>query len=167
MSEQAIVDGLAFARSAQQMHGELPFALMDRLRSSLHGGASGSIEYWVRGGLDAQRRPILCIDIKGMLNLQCQRCLASLEYPLRLSNTLRLLQPGEDAGPESEDPGSADIVEAVPEMNVAVLIEDEILLGLPFAPRHPEGECPDTAGIMRHAADEASAFAKLAALRSN
>ena len=55
-------------------------------------------------------------------------------------------------------------IEASRELDVATLVEDEILLGLPYAPRHEDGACgPLGTAVAEGAA--ASAFAKLAALK--
>ena len=57
-------------------------------------------------------------------------------------------------------------IEASRELDVESLVEDEILLGLPYSPRHAENECP--AGAQPEPGDASrSPFAKLATLRRN
>jgi uncharacterized protein len=90
-----------------------------------------------------------------------------LDYPLRLFNTLRLVRQGEDISAEADDPGAVDCITASSELDVAELIEDEILLSLPFAPRHKEDACRRALGERQRDAMRSSAFAKLAALRKN
>jgi uncharacterized protein len=50
-------------------------------------------------------------------------------------------------------------------MDVVALIEDEILLGLPFAPRHAEHMCHSAGGAGERIANEGSPFSKLAELK--
>ena len=161
MPAQTVIDSLEFARSGQRLVGELPIASLVRLTESLF-DATGDVRFELSGTRDARSRPALVVEISGMLRLRCQRCLGSLDYPLRLSNTVLLGGPEEVSGLEEED---AEWVAASSELDVAMLIEDEIILSLPYSPRHEEGRCRQDAGAA--AKSESSAFAKLAALKRN
>jgi uncharacterized protein len=162
MSAHTVIDSLEFAQTGQTLAGELPIARLARLGESLYDPA-GDIRFEVKGARDARMRPALVLDISGVLHLQCQRCLGKLDYPLRLSNTL-LLGSSEDSS--SLDEEDAEWIEASDALDVAALIEDEILLGLPYSPRHEEGQCRQDAGLAAQKADS-SAFARLAALKRN
>ena len=159
-----VIDSLEFAQTGQSLQGSLPIPELVRLRDSL-ADILGEIGFVVKGGLDARRRPTLSVDVSGILHLQCQRCLEVLEYPLRLSNTLLLASPGSAAADDFE---AQDIewIETSTTLDVAGLVEEEILLSLPYAPRHAEGTCrqhPDTGpGSAR-----VTAFARLAELKRN
>lgn len=144
MSAQAVIDSLEFARAEQGLQGNLPVSGLARLQDCLYDSA-GSVEFELAGGRDAEQRPILSLNIKGLLHLRCQRCLGRLDYPLQLSNTLLLVRRGENLADAVADPDAPDYIEASTELDVAGLIEDEILLCLPLAPRHAQGECPDPA----------------------
>jgi uncharacterized protein len=165
MFAQTVIDSLEFARAEQELRGSLPVKSLARLQDSLV-DAAGSIDFVIKGSADAKRRPILGLEISGSLHLQCQRCLGLLDYPLRLFNTLRLVRQGENVGAEADDPEFVDFIDASSELDVATLIEDEILLSLPFAPRHREDTCQQMLGKVQRDA-RLSAFAKLAALRKN
>ena len=165
MSAQTVIDSLEFARTAQELRGSIPVATMKRLEDCLSDN-SGEVQFSVRGGRDDERRLILRVEIAGGLRLQCQRCLGTLEYPLRLSNTLLLVRPGEDLSANADDPEAPDCIEASAELNVAALIEDEILLSLPFAPRHEENACRSAVGAGERSAENEPAFAKLAKLKN-
>src|SRR5262245_63268950 len=102
MSAQAVVDGLEFARTGQTLRGSLPGPALGRLRGSL-ADDMGEIEFVVKGAHDARRRPVLTLEISGVLHLQCQRCLGPLEFPLRLYNTLLLAAAGEVAAGSLDD----------------------------------------------------------------
>ena len=165
MFAQTVIDSLEFAGAAQELRGGLPVASFARLQDCLF-DSDGCVEFTVRGGRDAERRPMLTLEITGLLHLQCQRCLGSLDCPLQLSNRLLLVNQGEDLSAGAEDPDAPDCIEASSQLDVAVLIEDEILLSLPFSPRHAEGTCRSTLGGMRREAGRPdSAFARLRALK--
>jgi len=106
----------------------------------------------------------LRLEINGMLHLQCQRCLGLLEYPLRMVNTLLLVGENEALPAEADEPNAPDCIMAEAEMDVRALIEEEILLGLPLSPRHPDGACRTRLEMMR-GEDSVSAFARLATLK--
>lgn len=164
MSAQAVIDSLEFARTGQTLSGRLAVPALSRLRDSL-ADELGEIEFVVRGARDARRRPVLAVEISGLLHLECQRCLGQLEFPLRISNTLLLVNAGEVAAGvlDGED---ADWIEASGALDVAQLLEDEIILALPYAPRHEEGQCRQD-GYAANEEAGAAAFAKLVALKRN
>jgi uncharacterized protein len=164
MSAQTVIDSLEFARTGQVLQGSLAVAELGRLKESL-ADDQGGIEFAVRGAHDARRRPVLALEIGGVLHLQCQRCLGPLEYPLRVSNTLLLVSAGEVAAGSLDDE-DAEWIEASGELDVAALVEDEIILGLPYAPRHEEGTCRPS-GLAAGGNPADAAFAQLAALRRN
>lgn len=164
MSAQTVIDSLEFARTGQALQGSLAVPELKRLKESLADDL-GRIDFAVKGARDARRRPVLALEISGNLHLQCQRCLGLLEYPLRLSNTLLLVSAGEVAAGDLDDEDD-EWIEASGELDVAMLIEDEIILSLPYAPRHEEGTCRHR-GLAAGGNPADAAFAKLAALRRN
>jgi uncharacterized protein len=164
MSAQTVIDSLEFARTGQILQGSLAVPELKRLKESL-ADDQGQIDFAVKGARDARRRPVLTLEISGNLHLQCQRCLGLLEYSLRLSNTLLLVGAGEVAAGDLDDE-DAEWIEASGELDVAMLVEDEIILSLPYAPRHEEGTCRN-GGLAGGGNPADAAFAKLAALRRN
>jgi len=163
-STQTVIDSLEFARTGQTLRGSLPLPGLARLKDSLV-DALGMVEFEVTGGHDARRRPILTLAIHGMLRLQCQRCLGALEHPLRVLNTMLLVTAGESAAGDLDEE-DAEWIEASGTLDVATLVEDEIMLSLPYAPRHEEGSCRHVGTAAADGA-AASAFGKLAVLKRN
>jgi len=158
----AVIDSLEFARTGQILGGHLPIVSLARLRDSLFDRV-GEVRFEARGGHDKRQRPLLALEISGVLHLQCQRCLGRLDYVLQLSSTLLLVSGGEMKSSELDD-GDADWVAASVELDLAELVEEELLLSLPYAPKHDEGFCPQ---YEKAAAGGATAFSKLAALKRN
>jgi uncharacterized protein len=163
MSAQAVIDSLDFARTGQQMHGEVKVAQLTRLTDSLY-DTGGNLTYTLIGSGDAERRPRLSLKVEGEINLRCQRCLGSLTYPVAVESTLRVLT--DEAGGETAELDDLDGVPASPHIEVSALVEDEVLLVIPIAPRHPEGQCSAAANTAQHD-NAASAFAVLAKLKQN
>ena len=142
----------------------MPVSALTRLQDSLV-DELGEVRFEVKGGHDARRRPILALEISGVLHLQCQRCLSALEFALQYSSTL-LLVSGSEASSSDLEEVTVEWIEASNELDVASLVEDEILLSLPYAPRHGEGLCPPGT-ITAESGNKVTAFAKLAVLKRN
>ena len=108
---------------------------------------------------------MLRLTVTGTLQLRCQRCLGPLSYSVNVTSELLLLRDESefaDLGDELDD--TADGIVAQPKMDVAAMVEEEIILGLPYAPRHPQGECAAD-GASGKAAGKESPLAALARLR--
>jgi uncharacterized protein len=98
------------------------------------------IEWRIAGATDAMGRPALKLAIDGEVVLECQRCLGPLKWPL--AERTELLLARSDAETVRLDAESdAEVLLAAAPLDPLALIEDELLLALPFAARHPEGEC--------------------------
>jgi uncharacterized protein len=164
MSAPAVIDSLEFARSEQQLSGSVPVASLKRLEDVLF-DAEGDLDYRLSGTRDKRNRPQLTLSVMGRLHLQCQRCLGLLDYPVEVASILMLVPSGAPLDEDLDDPEAPDFIEASAELEIAGLIEDEILLWLPLAPRHPEGACASRVGTRNEAVQSASAFEKLATLK--
>ena len=164
MSAAAVIDALEFARAEEELRGSLRVVSLKRLEDVLF-DSDGSLEYMIRGSRDDRNRPQLELQVSGDLHLQCQRCLGLLRYEVAESNTLVVVQRGDDPEEDMDDPDAPDTIEATPELDVAGLIEDEVLLSLPLAPRHAEGTCESRIGNMLEGAELRKPFAELAALK--
>ncbi|HET7832839.1 MAG TPA: YceD family protein [Gallionella sp.] len=129
----------------------------------------GQLKYTVRGGLDNQGHPFLDISIGGSCRLRCQRCLQGMEYPVELETRLMLCDQAElDALEDDEE--EVDSILAETHLDVLNLLEEEILLSLPFAPRHEPGGCSaaDEGNVTRTGEppkEEKNPFAVLAKLK--
>lgn len=161
----SVIDSLEFARTGQTLSGSVQILRLNRIQDSLFDGL-GELQFAVKGGHDARRRPVLMLEVSGVLHLRCQRCLGQLNHALRLSNVL-LLGDASQAAAATFDEDEPDWIEASGALDVTELVEDEILLSLPYAPRHAEGLCQCDAGAAAPDRAEKAAFAKLAALKRN
>lgn len=164
MSVAAVIDSTEFARARLELRGVFQVAELSRLTDSLF-DTDGTLLYEVTGGVDELNRPQLRVKVEGPLNLQCQRCLEALKYSVDVSNTLVVTPPGTPSVEEIDDPEAPDTIDADDELDVAALIEDEVLLSLPLAPRHADGTCRSRLDPPQDAVEPRSAFAQLAALK--
>ncbi len=142
MSHQPVIDGLEFAKSGSRLQGNWPVAGFGRLRDLLQSD-EGTLHYALRGVPEAQGTPALRLNVEGTLRLACQRCLAALEFPLQIEVLLRLTATQAEMDAEPLDAEGPDSIVAGRDMPVLALVEDEVLLAIPIAPRHPD--CAGTA----------------------
>ena len=166
MSEQVTVDSLEFARSGKALKGKLSIAALGRLHDRLS-STDGLVEYELTGYTDSNGKPGLHCRVRGALGLICQRCLQPMEWKVELDSHLVLAMSEDELAEDEDDPEAPDTLLAQKDMNVQELIEDELLLGLPMAPRHPEGQCQRSmsSGDEQESSEEANPFAALAKLK--
>jgi uncharacterized protein len=169
MYARPFIDSLDFAKNGKHTSGELPVAELPRLLDMLE-TPHGVLHYTVQGGVDKQGIPFLDVGVTGLCRLRCQRCLNGMDYPVRLDTRLLLRdQAGLDALDDDVAGGSEeefDSILADTHLNVLDMLEEEILLSLPIAPKHELGACRATDGENAHG-EEKSPFAVLAQLKRN
>ena len=156
MSRAGTIDGPQLARDRGTVSGTLGIGALPRLAAS--GCEAATLRYRVRGAVNAAGRPCLAVEASGVALLACQRCLDPVEFPVELSVELELAASEREIVEADDD---VDRVLATNAMDVALLVEDEVLLGLPMAPMHERCE-PD---VGQGAANRAAPFAALAGLR--
>lgn len=163
------IDSLDFARGGRRMDGVVAVRSLRRLADAL-ADDEGELTWSVRGETATdnvgQRQAYLLIEVGGEIRLICQRCLGALPYRLAIESRLLLVPPGKPWPEEDlEDPerDSPDPIEALIEQSLLDLVEDEVLLALPIAPRHESCDVPE------HDDGKAAAspFARLAQLKKH
>jgi uncharacterized protein len=143
--QRIVIDSLAFARAGGSLQGELPVAGLTRVLDLLTDSA-GDLTYRVRGRM-GPTRPQLVLEVDGALRVRCQRCLEGIDYPVRIRSLLELIgrgeEPTQEPTQEEIEDDSKDFLSAQRELDVVALVEDEIILDLPTAPRHENCVLPD------------------------
>lgn len=144
MSHQPVIDGFEFASAGASQQGALPLGDFPRLADALASDA-GEVGYSVKGMRDEQGRPALRVAVRGTLSLRCQRCLEAIGFGVDSESILVLAATQAEIDAEPADPNAPDRVLAGREMPVRDLVEDELILALPYAPRHED--CAGRAGV--------------------
>lgn len=134
------INNLDFARKALVIHDTIAVSQFSRLADALS-ASDGILNYRLAGYQDDSGKPCLKLEISGKLDLLCQRCLSPMDYELDTHASFVIVRD-ETSIPETEDEADEiDYLEAETHMQVADLIEDEILLSLPLAPKHEIEAC--------------------------
>jgi len=129
------------AAGRRELSGRLDAAkLSARVAAALGRDATaGDVAYRLAFAPGAAGAIELTGELRARLRAQCQRCLQPFEIEFR--EPVRLVYPpaGTPAGPDYADWEAGDDG-ARP--TLAEILEEELLLALPFTPCHPPGRCP-------------------------
>ena len=156
------------AARGESLSGVVEARRLPRLADRAVGDPSAgeaSIRWNITGGKDGKGHPRLELELDGDVTMTCQRCLRPLVVPVDQHTVLLL------ARDESElmrlDAEEPEVMLATAPLDALTLVEDELLLSLPFSPRHADGAC--AAAIAPAGSDSPepkSAFAQLAAMKT-
>ena len=171
-----VVDTRDFTRTAGGIDGACAVARLARL-ADLLADHEGEVDWSLEGGSD--RRPDggsdarLTLAFSAGLRLRCVRCLEPVAVAVDERRHYRLVVTESVAEREDMDSEDADLIAHDPRLDVLELLEDEVIMALPIAPRHRDCRPPaasDASGAAPDAdrRDEAvrvHPFAALASLR--
>jgi uncharacterized protein len=164
MSEQPVIETAKFARGRGRVSGALSLNSLARVADLLSdAGGEGEVAYEVTGYVSDRGFPALHVKLDGQLILRCQRCLGPLPQHVQSVRDI-VLVPGADEFAQRDDESELeDVIPDVPRLDLGALLEEEVLLALPLAPRHEEGAC--RAATEAESPGVPSPFAALARLK--
>ncbi|MEO5845327.1 MAG: YceD family protein [Caldimonas sp.] len=169
------LDVAAFAAAGADLSGDCPAERLPRLVSATlapEGGTSRPGVAWRASGerhvlAGAGARPSLTIEADTEVTLECQRCLQPMRLPLHAARRIFFVD-GEDAAAALDADSEDDVLALSPVLDLAELIEDELLLAMPLVPRHEQCPAPLPRALIEDdppTAPADSPFAALAALK--
>jgi uncharacterized protein len=162
------VDAWRMVASRRRFEGELPLRSLMRLRGSL-ASDEGTVRYRLEFGRDEMDVAYLKLDVETELPLVCQRSLETFRLPVVIDERLGLIAREQD---EAElGSGYEPLLVESGEVNLADVIEDELILAVPVVPVAPGSEdkaefSTDPGNGAREDA-KPSPFAALARLKKN
>lgn len=137
-------DAFKLSASQGELRGAVVPASLERLDDRV-AERGGEIRWTIRGGSDPAGHPAIIVALEGSMPLVCQRCLGALVQPVHQSTTL-LLARNDAELVKLDEASDHEVVLANVPLDPMALVEDELLLTLPFAPRH-ESNCGAAAGV--------------------
>jgi uncharacterized protein len=159
-------DALKLAERGGSLTGEVDASRLARLADRVAPPSEAQqarIEWRVVGDRDDRGRPVLTLGLDGTVFMTCQRCLRPLAVPVAQQTVLLLA--GDEAELARLDVDEAEVILANGPLDCLTLVEDELLLSLPFAPSHAESACVAAAAVSPPQ-DAPSPFAHLAGLKT-
>jgi uncharacterized protein len=145
------LDVKAFAEATAELAGEERLGDHPRLMAETGGrGSDAALAWSVSGEL---RNPAhvhpeiwLHLEASSVLSLICQRCLAPVEVAVQVERPFRFVQDEAIAMAE-DDSSEEDLLALSRSFDLMELIEDELLMDLPVAPRHEVCPVPVTLAV--------------------
>lgn len=164
-----------FAEEAASLDGVTPAQALPRIAAEVEAtGAAAQVQWAATGEL---RNPEhlypqvwLHLHAQASLALTCQRCLQPVEVQIALDRPFRFAADEATASAE-DDAAEEEVLAFAPVFDLLELLEDELLMDLPVAPRHDECPVPvkmsatDPAFLLAEAARE-NPFAVLGRLKT-
>ncbi|QHS37088.1 hypothetical protein GWQ43_13905 [Alcaligenes faecalis] len=143
------IDTLNLARAPQEMSGQVLVEDLSRLVSDLPDQGDLRIDWSVSGREDSARRRFVHVQAKGSVILECQRCVKPFEWPIDISNEVQIVATEEELELDDDDTEGPDRILCEGQLDVLGLVEDELILSVPYVPRHEV--CPDTQSLSMEA----------------
>jgi uncharacterized protein len=143
----------AFANESALQAGSEKLAHFNRLMEETAGlGGETPVDYSVQGHVHSDAsglaEPWIELSANTLLMLTCQRCLGPVEVPVAFDRSFRFVANEELASIEDEE-SEEEVLVISKSFNLLELIEDELLMSMPPAPKHDV--CPKV--VKLHAAD--------------
>ena len=132
-------DAFRLARVRESLSGTVDASTLPRLADRLS-DEPAPIVWRIEGTADAMGRPALTVELAGSVTLECQRCLGPVAWSIDQRTELLLARDDGEAARLDEDSESEVLIATMP-VDTETLIEDELVLALPFVARHPDGTC--------------------------
>lgn len=175
------IDPVKAADQGFRWEGVVPVSQFERVAADVQVDAESlALDVQVAFERDTYGNPFLNASVSGNLAFTCQRCLQAVCTPVGVSVGLAILRDpayaerlGEDADYILMD--EAEMVHQAGEESLALLavLEDELMLTLPLAPRHDSGDPECQPAVVAAPVEEIpvkredNPFAVLAALKGN
>jgi uncharacterized protein len=137
MLERPVVSPSIFAEKSQCWEGSAMVGDFERLAQEFV-NPDAQMQFRICGGQDARGRPQLRCSVKGGVQTVCQRCLQPLELAIE-SDRLLYLAAGEPEAARLEAAladEEIDVMVVGQTLDLAGVIEDEVLLSMPLVPMH-------------------------------
>lgn len=129
------LDLCAAAEAGRQLAGRIRLSCLERVLPLVMSRDS-ELSIRLKLGKDGDGTRYLSGSIEGVLELQCQRCLEPMEFPLAIRFRLGLVHD-QDAALRLAERYEPLIVTEEP-ASIAEVVADEVLLALPIAAVHAE-----------------------------
>ena len=153
-------------RDALKISGSADLAVLGRISEPYRNRGTVDVALWFRRAAAAGVFRV-CGTIACTVDATCQRCLEPVTLSIESAVDVSVVEREADV-PTDAVVDDYIVLDGAP-LDVLAVVEDEVLLALPFAPRHEPGHCEAAAvpGAPLPTAAEENPFAVLAALKDD
>lgn len=137
------------ADAGATLQGQTPLRELPRLANACPASAADTLVSWqaqcsTRQTHGQSKEVWLELQAEVPLTLECQRCLQAMPEPLQVQRTFRFA-PDEATAARLDEEIEEDVLVINRQFDLLELIEDELIMALPFAPRH--ADCQPAASL--------------------
>jgi uncharacterized protein len=140
------LDVRSFAQNAAQLDGEISLSKLERLAQDLYRVEADLAQKneknvsWQASGesvavTGGAAQSWLHLSLQAQIPLQCQRCLQGMTHSIDTEHSFRFVKDEEEANAQDDD-AEEDLLVASKQFNLLELIEDELVMALPYVPTH-------------------------------
>jgi uncharacterized protein len=121
-----------FARAGYSIRGALDASALSRLTDDGNSASDvyGSIEALIA---NEKSRPGFTVNVEARLGLTCQSCGAGFDWPVEAMTTIYVARDAAELDAWEDE--SFESIEANEKTSALELVEDELLLAIPYVPR--------------------------------
>jgi uncharacterized protein len=135
-------DAFGLAKRGAVIEGRVDAQELPRVNDQLvDDGSVAEVRYRIAGSADGAGRPALEVSLSAVLPLICQRCLQSFPWPVEQRTLLLLARDERELARLDQEDHDHEVIQADNPLDPVTLVEDELLLTLPYVPRCPEARC--------------------------
>jgi uncharacterized protein len=146
-NNEPIINTQEFARTGGYLEGQVNGEDLYRA-ADLFFEDQASIAWTLRGEqlrrADGSLEARLRLTVSGSAEMVCLRCLGVVTIPVGVERQYRLAKDEAHAGKLDEDDDLVDALVGSTSFEVLDLVEDEVILALPFTPKHEHCALPIT-----------------------
>ena len=158
-AEDWVLDSRQFVARHDAIDAMLAPALLERLAEEVV-AAFAPVEVHVETARSPRGLPGMRVRLDGTVQVQCQRCMTPVA--VRLAPRVRFELVDTESALDADDDDQWDAVLHSERFDMLHLLEDELLLALPFAPMHAACEPPADS----EAGEKVMPFAALAGFKT-
>lgn len=145
MDATTLIDVFELARRNQTRSGSTKLSHFARLIEGLPRQLDVQVEWELTGRAAGAGQLFLSVQARTTLILECQRCLGPLKWPVEVADVVQLVEfESELEGETDVDPDQLERIVGSHTFDVLSFVEDEIILAVPYVPRHEV--CPSGPG---------------------
>lgn len=140
-----LLDTQALTTKGESLEGRRPLAAMPRLADLLL-DSSGDLDWQLVGRselrADGGRQSFMDLSLSATLTVRCVRCLEPVPVGLAETRHYRMVPDESQAAREDNEDDEHDLLVSSRRFDLANLLEDEVIMALPAAPRHEACRAP-------------------------
>lgn len=140
-----LLDTQALTLKGETLRGHRLLTDMPRLADLLL-DTDGGLDWQLSGRselrADGSRQAFMSLGLQGELVLRCVRCLEPVRVTLDETRPYRLVPDEAQAAREDNEDDEHDLLVSSRRFDLAGLLEDEVIMALPPAPRHADCRAP-------------------------